>query len=136
MLVDRDGLWYRVLVARYGEEDGRLEDGGRSGSLWWKEVMKIRDGVGGGVGWFNECVARRVGDGESTLFWHDRWCGEVPFRERFGRLYGLALNKSIMWLPEPSGVYSVRSVYYMLTSQEVPQVTQVDDLIWHNQIFC
>jgi len=42
LLVDRVVLWYRVLVARYGEEDG-----GRSGSLWWKEVVKIRDGVGG-----------------------------------------------------------------------------------------
>jgi len=28
MLIDRGGLWYRVLVARYGEEDGRLEVGG------------------------------------------------------------------------------------------------------------
>ena len=27
MLVDRDGLWYRVLAARYGEEDGRLGAG-------------------------------------------------------------------------------------------------------------
>jgi len=28
MLIDRNGLWYRVLVARYGEEDGVLKDGG------------------------------------------------------------------------------------------------------------
>jgi len=27
MLVHRGGLWYRVLVARYGEEAGRLEVG-------------------------------------------------------------------------------------------------------------
>ena len=27
MLVDRDGFWYRVLVARYGEEAWRLEAG-------------------------------------------------------------------------------------------------------------
>jgi hypothetical protein len=27
MLVDRGGFWYRVLVARYGEEVGRLEVG-------------------------------------------------------------------------------------------------------------
>jgi hypothetical protein len=26
-LVDREGFWYRVLVARYCEEEGRLEDG-------------------------------------------------------------------------------------------------------------
>jgi len=27
MLVDRGGLWYRVLVVRYGEEAGRLGAG-------------------------------------------------------------------------------------------------------------
>jgi hypothetical protein len=27
MLVDRGEFWYRVLVARYGESDGRLEVG-------------------------------------------------------------------------------------------------------------
>ena len=87
MLVDRGGLWYKVLVVRYGEEDG-----GRSGSSWWKEVVKIRDGtVGGDDGWFTSCV----GDDADTLFWHDRWCGDVPFRVRFGRLFDLALNKSI-----------------------------------------
>jgi hypothetical protein len=48
LLVDREGLWYQVLVARYGAEDERLEDGGRSDSMWWKEVVKIKDGVGGG----------------------------------------------------------------------------------------
>jgi hypothetical protein len=55
MLVDRGGLWYKVLVARYGEE-ARLMVGGRNGSLWWHEVAKIRDGVGvEGGGWFEEC---------------------------------------------------------------------------------
>jgi hypothetical protein len=96
MLVDRDGLWYRVLAARYGEEDGRLEVGGRSGSTWWAEVVKIRDGIrGSDSGWFWESVVRCVGDGEATLFWHDRWCGDVALRERFSRLFDLALNKSI-----------------------------------------
>ncbi|KEH25429.1 hypothetical protein MTR_6g022740 [Medicago truncatula] len=51
-MVDRDGLWYRVLVARYGEEDGRLED--EAGVVLY-----------GGR------------------------------RERFSRLYGLALHQSI-----------------------------------------
>jgi len=31
-------------VVRYGEEVGMLEDGGQSGSSWWREVVKIRDG--------------------------------------------------------------------------------------------
>ena len=76
-------------MARYGKEDGRLADGGRSGSTWWKEVVKIRDGIGGGGdGWFEGCVVRRVGDGADTLFLHDWWCDDAPFRVRFGRLGG------------------------------------------------
>jgi len=38
---------------------------------------------------------RRVGNGESTLFWQDRWCGDVAFGERFSRLFDLTVNKSI-----------------------------------------
>jgi len=75
---------------------GRLEGGGQSGSNWWKEVVNIRDVIGSsGDGWFKDCVVRRVSDGENTLFWHERWCGEAPFCDRFSRLFDLALNKSI-----------------------------------------
>jgi len=73
MLVDREGLWYRVLVARYGELGGRLEVGGRSGSSWWREVGRIHGGDGDiGGGWFSASVRRRVGDGAETLFWLHR----------------------------------------------------------------
>ena len=94
MLVDRGGFWYRVLVARYSEEAGRLEVGGRSVSYWWREVARIRDGVGGeGARWFNEMVSRKVGDGVDTSFWFDRWLGEVPLCQRFRWLFDLAENK-------------------------------------------
>jgi hypothetical protein len=46
LLVERDGLWRKVLVARNGVEDGGLEDGGRSCSSWWREIVSIRDGLG------------------------------------------------------------------------------------------
>ncbi|MCI82289.1 hypothetical protein A2U01_0103563, partial [Trifolium medium] len=39
MLVDRGGLWY-------GEEIWCLRDGGRNGSSWWREIARIREGVG------------------------------------------------------------------------------------------
>ena len=96
VLEDVGGLWYRVLVVRYGEEAGRLEVGGRSVSIWLRDIVKIRDGIGvdgGGGGWFADRVVRRVGDGSNTLFWHDRWLGDVPLCRHFDRLFGLALNK-------------------------------------------
>jgi hypothetical protein len=69
ILVDSGGLWYRVLAARYGEVTGRLAGGGQRDSTWWREVSRIRDGVGVvGGGWFVENVVRQVGNGVETLF--------------------------------------------------------------------
>ncbi|CAJ2647900.1 unnamed protein product [Trifolium pratense] len=62
MLVDREGLWFRVLAGLYGVERGRLCEGGASGSTWWREVARIRGGGG------------EVGGG----------CSESLFRERWG----------------------------------------------------
>jgi len=33
-LTEKESLWYRVLAAKYGEEGGRLVDGGRLDSAW------------------------------------------------------------------------------------------------------
>lgn len=68
LLVNRCGLWYRVMVARYGEEAVRLVVGGLSSSLLWREVVKIRDGVRvDGGGWFEESIVRRVSNGVDTF---------------------------------------------------------------------
>ncbi|GAU16302.1 hypothetical protein TSUD_299340 [Trifolium subterraneum] len=91
LLVDREGLWYRVLAARYGVERGRLRDGGRRGSSWWREIARIRDSGGGiGVAWFGEGISKKVGDGSDTLFWSDFWVDGIPLCERFWRLFYLA----------------------------------------------
>jgi len=69
MLVDREGFWFKVLAARYGVEAGRLEVGSRSVSSWWREIVKIRDGIGKvGGGWFAEGVSCQVGNGVNTFF--------------------------------------------------------------------
>jgi hypothetical protein len=96
MLVEKTGLWYRVLAFRYGEEAGRVKDGGRRGSSWWKEITRLRDGVSEATrrGWFAEGVERRVGNGEETLFWLDPWLGDVPLSVRYRRLFDLSLYRS------------------------------------------
>jgi hypothetical protein len=92
MLVDRGALWFRFLAAHYWVDRGRLREGG---SVWWREIVRIRDGVGGlRDGWFKECVLRWVEDGTKTLFWSDPWLDGVPMCERFRRLFNLAENKS------------------------------------------
>jgi len=94
LLVDREGFWYRVLVARYGDKAGWLEVGGRSASSWWREIAKIREGVGElDGGWVAERVSKVLGDGTNTYFWLDKWVGDVPLCRRFARLFDLSINK-------------------------------------------
>ena len=49
MLVDKEGLWYPVLQAKYGEEGRRLKEGGRESSVWWRMISAIRSGIGMGA---------------------------------------------------------------------------------------
>ena len=94
MLVEKDGLWHRVLKARYGEVWGRLKEGSSHCSTWWRSMCRIREGLGEGVGrWFANNIRHVVGDDNDTFFWHNIWVGEVPLKLKFPRLYELALNK-------------------------------------------
>ncbi|GAU35630.1 hypothetical protein TSUD_30470, partial [Trifolium subterraneum] len=90
---ENGGLGVRVLAARYGVKGGRLREGGRRGSSWWREITRIREGGELGGGWFGEHVWKQVGDGLDTFFWTDPWVDETPFSERFGRLFELAETK-------------------------------------------
>ena len=45
MLIDKEGLWYRVLKARYEELGGRLRERGRHDSLWWRSICRVRGGL-------------------------------------------------------------------------------------------
>lgn len=57
----REGLWFRLLAARYGLESGRLQAGGREGSVWWREIVSIRDGFGAALGnWCADNVSLKI----------------------------------------------------------------------------
>ena len=65
-----DSLWYEVLIVRYGG----------LGSVWWRNIKRIRKGVGVGVGrGLIGNIRRVVGGGASTLFWNDLWVGDTDF---------------------------------------------------------
>ncbi|GAU45418.1 hypothetical protein TSUD_243290 [Trifolium subterraneum] len=131
-----------MTAARYEVKRGRLRDGGRRGSAWWKEITHIREGGELGGRWFGEHVSKRVGDGSDTFFWNDPWVEGVPLCERFGRLFDLAGNKlqtaqsSDRWQgqPDPDEGYTVRGAYKLLTSQAFATMDEADKLIWHPQV--
>jgi len=55
LLVDRESLWFRLLVVRYDLVEGRLLARSREGSMWWREIAAICDCHGSKVGcWFSD----------------------------------------------------------------------------------
>ena len=90
LLEDRDSLWFRVLSAWYGMDEGWLRGGGREASDWWRVVHSLSR-----ESWFSDHVSRSVGNGRTTLFWSDVWCGRVSFRVRFNRLFELSVFKGV-----------------------------------------
>jgi len=70
MMVENRSLWYRVLASRYGKVGGIITEERQFNSVWWNNLINIKNGAGvGGGRWFDTNVGREVGDGTQTLFW-------------------------------------------------------------------
>ncbi|GAU49469.1 hypothetical protein TSUD_91410 [Trifolium subterraneum] len=105
MLVDREGLWFRVLAARYELDGGRLREGGRRWSSWWREIARLREGGELEGRWFGEHVSNRAQ-------YPDRW----------------------PWQPDPVEGYTVRGAYQCLTSHDSATTDEAKKLIWHPHV--
>ncbi|GAU31165.1 hypothetical protein TSUD_315900 [Trifolium subterraneum] len=152
--------WNTICLSKENEGLGvrRLREfniallGGRSGSSWWREIVRIRDGVEGlGGGWFGEGILKRVGDGTKTFFWTDPWLegrrgsGRDSWaweEEMLGECQSLLLDLFLqaqtpdrwIWQPDLARGYSVRGAYQLLTSHPLDPTVTALDLIWHKQV--
>ncbi|MCI26959.1 hypothetical protein A2U01_0048157 [Trifolium medium] len=41
-----EGLWFKVLVAKYSEEGGHVRGGEGNASTWWMDLNAVREGRG------------------------------------------------------------------------------------------
>lgn len=89
-----DGLWYRIPVYRYGRlekwfcyVEGNIAHNKRS--LWWRNIVNI--GGGTNVAWDQlQSVFKRMGSGDNTMFWQDKWFGSSMLKDVFSGLFCLA----------------------------------------------
>jgi hypothetical protein len=44
--------------------------------------------------WFTAAVGKKVGSGDSTLFWNEVWVGNQTLRQRFQRLFVISLQQN------------------------------------------
>lgn len=60
MRAERQSLWYRVLLYRYGDSDGKLVFGGRKSSSWWTDICSVERVVEGSHNWFSEGIKKKL----------------------------------------------------------------------------
>ena len=99
MRVENKSLWYRVLASRYREVGGIIVEEGQFNSVWWNNLINIKNGAGVGSGrWFDANVGREVGDGTQTLFWWDPWIDDIVLKKKLVAFLILLLIKWHQWL--------------------------------------
>jgi len=96
LLQEDQPLWKRVLVDKYGDHVKGVAPGEgtrwpRFTSLWWRNLMSLEEGHGDN--WFTNRLRRKIGNGNNTSFWKDRWVGEAPIRNIFPRLFSISNQK-------------------------------------------
>lgn len=76
------------MRAKYDSRDhwNSREVGGPHGTGCWKGIMRLFKA-------FKNKISYRLGNGSTTLFWEDRWCGDSPLTDVLPCLYDMARNK-------------------------------------------
>jgi hypothetical protein len=98
LLYDDQAVWKQVLKNKYGVGVvGRavIDEENRSlfASLWWKDICSI--GSNFSQNWFSQGVVKKLGNGENTSFWRDKWVGNSSLQTKFPRLYSISTQKGL-----------------------------------------
>ncbi|GJQ97240.1 RNA-directed DNA polymerase, eukaryota, reverse transcriptase zinc-binding domain protein [Tanacetum coccineum] len=140
-----NSLWVQVIKSIHGVDGaiGPSRLGISSSSPWISIVQHIFKLQAKGIDLLAFC-SRTVGNGNSTRFWTDSWCGVCPLKDLFPRVYALDANKSCLvshrlpiedWssvlrrIPR-SGAESSQFQDMMETIRQVPLTSSIDKWKW------
>ncbi|GJY03288.1 RNA-directed DNA polymerase, eukaryota, reverse transcriptase zinc-binding domain protein [Tanacetum coccineum] len=90
-------LWAHVIRSIYGHHGGIfLANNSRHKQTTWgyilSSVSRLKDN---GIDLLSLC-SRKLGNGKSTCFWEDTWCGNIPLKLQFPRIYNLETDRNCL----------------------------------------
>ncbi|GJV24015.1 RNA-directed DNA polymerase, eukaryota, reverse transcriptase zinc-binding domain protein [Tanacetum coccineum] len=123
-------LWARIIKAIHGV-DGRIGVNSRVGitSCWTSITKETNMLLMKGID-LMQYMRIKVGNGESTAFWEDKWCEEGALKDRFPRVYALESCKHITVaakFSQPTLSYSFRR--HPRGGCEQDQFQKLEDLV-------
>ncbi|GJU97398.1 RNA-directed DNA polymerase, eukaryota [Tanacetum coccineum] len=88
-------LWVNVIKAIHGSDGSLNSASSNHGFSVWSGISQAFVKLNSkGIDLFSFCKLV-LGNGHYIKFWHDKWHGEVPFKDAFKRCYNLELQKDI-----------------------------------------
>ena len=82
-LENGEGLWQDIVMAKYVKKQclhNLKKKPGNSPS--WNDLLKVKE-------FYLKGRIMIVGNGQSTDFWQDAWCGTMPLKEKFPDLFAI-----------------------------------------------
>ena len=94
-LEGNNSLWKRVVYSNHYKQNSNrvveINEGDKGGL--WGQIMEISKVNNQALEVFSTGIWRKVGSGNSTLFWEHIWIGQTPLKEQFPRLYQISNQK-------------------------------------------
>nr|CAN80785.1 hypothetical protein VITISV_022938 [Vitis vinifera] len=90
--LERESFWRKVIVAKFGDEEGgwtTREVRESYGTGLWKDIRKDWEE-------FFLRTSNRIGNGRRTRFWWDIWVGDSKLKDLFPLLFRIATHKSVV----------------------------------------
>jgi hypothetical protein len=101
LLVSRDLLWKSVLEAKYGAGISSTSDlaqfnNVKHASNWWRDLCCLgRLNANDGGDWCRDIITKKLGSGDGTRFWVDKWVGNNTLSDLFPRLFSVSLQADL-----------------------------------------
>nr|GEV55637.1 RNA-directed DNA polymerase, eukaryota, reverse transcriptase zinc-binding domain protein [Tanacetum cinerariifolium] len=129
-VTQNNSLWNRVIQALHGKT-GKIgvvaKDGNKS--CWMVIVHEINNLKMIGIDVMKH-IRTKLGNGDKTMFWDDKWCAGDSLKDRFSQMYALESSKQItvgLKLSHPNLASSFRR--YPRGGIEMEQFVKIEDAV-------